>query len=318
MLRPASRSVLAAILVCGACGTDAASPELVATESAGPPTLLGVGAGAAFWTVSTGAAPQIAGCSLDTLPAAPVSIAAAPGPIAHVGDHVLYATDTAILRGSLGAGPMKVRDAEAEAVMESDEADPITAWSTGALLLWGNGDEMNAARLSKVTRIDQIAITTRHLYVGGDGTSERRVFRIDRRTVEVTPLAASSTFAAMFPGAGAPGATYAGRLVGANDAGGFWLVEERAANASTPSRAILVALPVDGEPTVLLDRIGAVSGFFSTPEGFSWQEGDAILSAPASGGAATLVAHIDGRAGAVADGFVYYVNGTAIERLALE
>jgi hypothetical protein len=79
-----------------------------------------------------------------------------------------------------------------------------------------------------------------------------------------------------------------------------------------------MAFPVEGEPSVLLDKIGAVSAFFVAADGFYWQEGDAILNAPKSGGAASIAAHITGQAGAVADGYVYYVNGDAIERLALD
>ncbi len=310
--------LLAALLLLGACGTDGASSEVVVADCGGAPSLLGVGSGAVFWTVRAGAGTQISGSSLASLPAERQSLGDAPGPVAQVGDHVLVANDGAIFRAGLAGPATKVLTAAAETLTESEDDMPTVAWTNGPNVMWGNGNAMSTAPLSKITRSTQLQITATSIYVGADGVSERRILRINRRTGDVTPLAASSTFAEMFPDGGKSGATYYGRLVGADATAGLWLVEERAAGATSAARAILVSIPEQGAPSVVLDRIGAVTAFFATTDGFYWQEGDALLSAPKSGGAAAIEAHIPGQAGAVADGFVYYATGTAIERLAVD
>jgi hypothetical protein len=117
----------------------------------------------------------------------------------------------------------------------------------------------------------------------------------------------------MFPGGASDGATYRGRIVHADDDGALWLVEE------IPSgRGIVVSEPVQGDATVLLEHLAGASGFFATPDALYWQEDDALLSAPRAGGAAEIISSLPGPAGALADGYIYFVDGTAIKRLPLE
>lgn len=318
MIRAAT---IAAVLL-GACGTDA-SPELVVRDAAlggGTPTVLGADASAVYWAVTAGTAPKlVAGSSLSSLPADGLELGMASGPIAHVGDHVVYATSGMVVRASVTVPAAKVATVVADALGESLDTAPVLVWTQGAAVSWGNGDVMASATLSKVVRCDHVRITETSIYVAADGTSgERRLFRIDRATGAGAPLSASSTHAAAFPGGAVTGATYRGRLVGTDARGAQWLVEETAAGATAPERAILVAVPEQGEPTVVLDRVTGASAFFTRPDAFFWQEGDALLTAPRSGGAASIVGQITGTIGAIDSGFVYYVDGSAIERLAID
>jgi hypothetical protein len=69
---------------------------------------------------------------------------------------------------------------------------------------------------------------------------------------------------------------------------------------------------------VLLEHIRGASGFFATADSLYWQEADALLTAPRTGGAASIVASDLGPVGAVADGYAYFTQGVAIERLRVE
>lgn len=60
------------------------------------------------------------------------------------------------------------------------------------------------------------------------------------------------------------------------------------------------------------------SAFFTRDEAFYWQEDDALLTAPRSGGAASIAQRVSGTVGAFDSGFVYSVEGSAIERVALD
>jgi hypothetical protein len=310
----------ATLLAVGACGSSGATPEVVVADAAmgaGTPSLLGATADRVYWTVASGTGPRlVAGSPLAALPADGQQLGSASGPIVEVGDHVLLATDGTIVRIGVALPAAKIASAKAEALGESLDSEPLVVWTEGAVVSWGDGT--SSATLPKIVRCDQVRVTATNIYVDADGTTDRRLLRIDRGTGFVSPLAASSTFASSFPGGAQDGATYRGRLVGADDAGALWLVEELPAGASATARAILALVPEQGAPTVLLAHVGAVTGFFVDAEAFYWQEADALLTAPRAGGAASIAGHVPGTAGAIADGFVYVTDGIAIERLALD
>lgn len=316
------RAATIALVLLGACGTDA-SPELVVRDAAmggGVPTLLGAEPGAVYWSVTTSNSPTklVAGGSLATLPVEAQTLGMASGPIAQVGDHVVYAAGGSIVRASVTIAEAKVASVVAEALGESLDTDPVLVWTAGGVVSWGNGDVMDSVTLSRIVRCDHLRITATSIYVAADGSSERRLLRIDRKTGAVFPLSASSTHAVSFPGGEATGATYRGRLVGADEVGALWLVEETAAGATSPERAILLSIPEQGDAIVLLEHVNGASGFFTRSEAFYWQEGDALLTAPRSGGAASIVHRVTGTVGAIDSGFIYYVEGSTIERLALD
>ena len=319
--RSATASLIAAMLL-GGCGTDARPERVVgdAAMGAGTPTLLGAEAGTVYWSVSAGAGPKlVAGSSLATLPAEGQQLGTASGPIAQVGDHVVFSTDGTIVRAGVATPAMKVVTVTAEALGESAERDPIVVWTEGPGVSWGNGDVMGSATLSKIVRCDHLRVTATSIYVAADGTSgERRLLRVDRKTGVVFPLTASNPHATSFPGGGAEGAAYRGRLVGADELGALWLVEETAAGATSPTRAILVSLPEQGTSSVVLENIRGTSAFFTGADAFYWQEGDALLTASRAGGAASILGHLPATAGAIDAGFVYFIEGNAIERLPLD
>lgn len=313
-LRPA---VLAVVL--GACGSDSASaPEIVvadATLDGAAPRLIGATATTVFWSGASGSSTLVAGASLASLPAqASQQLASGVGPVAHAGDHVVFVTDRAIISRVDSTGAIEpVASGTPEALAGSAAAVPVVAWSAGPVVSWGATDAQMTATLTKIDDCDHALVTAQQIYVACDGTSGRRLLRIDQRTGDVTPITAASTWAPMFPGGGMAGATYSGRIVGGDDDGALWLVEEM------PSRrGILVLEPVVGEPSVLLEHIARASGFFASADTLYWQESDALLSAPRAGGAASIVAAQIGTTGAFADGYVYFTNGTAIERLRVE
>jgi hypothetical protein len=234
-------------------------------------------------------------------------------------DHVLLATASSILRTGVAMTPSKVSWPAADALGEGPVGDPQLVWATADRVVWGVREAEGSTILPKITRADQLQVTADRIYAAGDSTTgERRLLRIDRKTGVSTQIAGSNRFSGMFPGGGKTGADFDGQLVGADDDGALWLVTETPANTTKVARAILVLIPESAEQKIVLDHIGALSAFFATPDGFYWQEGDAVLSAPRTGGAASLEAHVAGQAGAVAGGFVYYVNGSAIERLSLD
>ena len=315
-----TRSIIAAALLC-ACGTDA-SPELVVRDAAmgaGVPTLLGANPGAVYWSISSGSGPRVvAGSSLSTLPSDGQQLAMASGPIAQVGDHVIFSNSGSILRVDVASPPAKVASVVAEALGESLDADPVLVWTEGPVVSWGNGDLMESATLPKIIRCEQVRITATNIYIGAEGISERRLLRIDRATGTVFPRTASSSHSALFPGGAKAGAAYRGRLVGADALGALWLVEETATGAISPARAIVVSVPDVGESSVLLEHISGASAFFTTDDAFYWQERDALLTAPRTGGAAAIAGYLPGTAGAIDSGFIYFVEGTAIERLLLD
>ncbi|MBA3453034.1 MAG: hypothetical protein H0T42_08075, partial [Deltaproteobacteria bacterium] len=216
------RAATIAALLLGACGTDPGAELVVrdATLGAGVPALLGADPGVVYWSVSAAGAPKtVAGGSLATLPTVGEALGTATGGIAQVGDHVVFSSGGRILRASITSPAEKVASATAETLAESADPDPILVWTVGAEVSWGNGDIMESTTLVKVVRCEHVEVTATSIYVAAEGTNERRLFRIDRRTGVVDPLTASSTHGPSFPGGETVGAAYRGRLVGADDSG---------------------------------------------------------------------------------------------------
>ncbi len=317
----ASRFAGLAALVLAACTDGSGTSELVVRDASlggGTPAVLGVSQDAVYWSVGAGSTRQAAGSSLATLPAEGKLLGTAAGPIVIAGDHLLLATADSILRADLGAAPRTIAKASAQSLGEAPGISGMVAWSTGPMVTWGELEDPVLATLPKVDRCDHMLITDASLYIAGDSTTERRLMRIDRATHLVLPRTDSKTYGAWFPGGAKEGATYRGRIVGATATGAYWLVEELPVGKTAATRAILVSVPDAGMSSVVLEHIGAVSAFFVSDDAFYWQEGDALLAAPLTGGAAAIAAELPGRAGAVVDGFVYYATGNAIERLALD
>lgn len=314
--------LLLALLALGACGTDdPGTPEVVveqATAGTGTPAVVGASRNTLYWSVAQANTTKLVfGTSLASLPGAASELGVSTGPIAPVGDHVVLGTTKSILRTGVTTPEVGITSSLVDAVGEGP--DGMLVWFADGKLQWGASSSEGSAML-RIARATTLLASAKRIYAAGlpSSSSDARLIRFDRATKTGTTAAGSMELAVLFPGGALANAQYRGRLVGASDGAAEWLVTETPEEASTASRAILVSVPDEGEPIVLLDRIGAVSEMFSTSDGFYWQEGDAILSAPKSGGAATLEVHIEGQAGAVADGFVYYVNGSAIERLALD
>ena len=271
--------------------------------------LLGVSADAVYWT--SGA--RVSGASLDTLPAPPLELVASATLAVHADDHVLAVAGQNVLSASVATPARRVATTAVEALAESDGPTPRLVWSVGDTLSWGpSGDVDGSATLNRTTHVDHIRAAPNRFWVASDGTADRRLLFVDRETTASGVAASSARYADSFPGGGADGATYRGRIVDATDDAALWLVEE------LPStRAVLVEVPAHGTPSVLLEHVMGAAGFFATDDALYWQEGDALLTAPRSGGAASIAVHLPGTAGALADGFVYYVEGGAIMRLAL-
>jgi hypothetical protein len=313
------RSTLAAVLLLGAC-TDGSTDVVVkdATMGGNAASLVGAEHGAVYWSIATSdGQKRVAGGSLGALPASGAELGTASGQVVQSGDHVLMADDHAIVRAGLGIEPTTVASRTADAFGE-DRDERALYLTSGRELGWTVDGTRGSTMLEKVTSCERLIVTAKSVYIDADTSSGRQLLRVDRATAASQTLRSSTELAELFPGGAVIGSAYRGRLVDADDGGVRWLVEERAAGAMKPTRAILVSVPVTGEPSVLLEHIGAVTAFFATPDGFYWQEGDAVLSAPTSGGSASIEAHVTGQVGAVADGFVYYVNGSAIERLAVD
>jgi len=303
---------IGAFLVAGAlvaCGGSDTKPEVVVADTGASPVVIGATADRVIWTNNA----VVSAGSLGSLPATAQQLATASGPVAHAGAYVLVTANQTISRVSLDGVIERITDVTPDALAGNTDVPPVAAWSSGADVSWGvDGVEMMAT-LTRIDRCDHARVTGRFIYVAADGGSGRRLLRIDQQTAEITPMTSSSTWAAMFPNGGATGATYEGRIVGADDEGALWLVEEMPSH-----RGIVVSVPVQGEPAVLLQHLSAATGFFVSESALYWQEDDALLSAPLAGGPAEIVATLPGSAGALADGYVYFAHGTAIERLRVE
>lgn len=305
-----SATAAAIVLLLGGCGTDSTG-ELV-VDGAGSATILGASAAGVYWTAPASGGTRVLGTSLDALPGEPQELATATGPAVHAADHVILVQAGLLLRAQLDAPLLRAASTDAEALGEIPGAMPQLVWSLADKLSWGMVSAEHTVTLLRTTRVDHVVTTPRRIYAAVDGTSERRLVYVDLADGLVHNLTSSTGYASAFQNAAAT-ATYQGRIVGADDDAAYWLVEEQPSH-----RAVLVSLPVRGEATVLLDTIQGATGFFVTPEAFYWQEDDALLSAPRTGGTASIAATLDGAAGAVDDGFVYYVTpGGSIERRGL-
>ncbi len=320
MTSSSARSSLLALLALGACGTDApGTPEVVvddASSGAGAISVVGASADAVYWSVAQANTTKLVfGSSLAD--GTGTQLGVSTGPIVNVRDHVVLATTKTVVRTGVSTPEAAINSNMAEAVTENP--DGVFVWFAGGELAWG-AKTMEGSAMTRLSRANAICATADHTYVAGTfGTStEWRLFRLDRGSNRLMTVVGSTELAEKFPGGAETTSAYRGTLVDADDSGARWLVTETHDEDSLPSRAILVSVPVEGEPTLLLEHVGAVTGFFATSDRLYWQEGDAVLSAPKAGGAATLEAHITGQAGAVSNGFIYYVNGSAIERLAVD
>lgn len=279
-------------------------------------TVVGASADALYWSVSQPNTTKLVfGSSVDEGTATQLGVSA--GPVAYVNDHIVLATSKAVLRTGLATPEAGITPITAGAVGESPDGSLV--WFADGQIQWG-AKAMEGSTMTRLSRANAIRTSANHTYVAGTiGTStDWRLLRLDRGSDRPLTVATSMELAERFPGGAVANAAYRGSLVDADEAGALWLVTETPDEDSRPSRAILVSVPVEGEPKLLVEHMGSVTGFFATSDRLYWQEGDAVLSAPKAGGAATLEAHVTGQAGAVADGFVYYVNGTSIERLAVD
>lgn len=312
----ATALVFATAAALSACGGDDHATELVvgdATLGGVAPAVIGATADVVMWSASTGGTTLVAGSSLASLPGTATQLATSTGPVAHDGEHVLFVADELISRAGIDGTVRRILNAVPDVLAAGGRPGSAFAWTSGPVASWGIDDTQMTATLTKIDRCDHARVTAQHVYVACDGTSGRRLLRIDQRTGDVTPVTASSTWAAMFPGGGRTGATYRGRIADADDDGALWLVEE------IPSgRGIVVLEPVQGEASVLLEHLSGATAFFRSAEALYWQEGDALLTAPRAGGPASIVASLPGPAGAFADGYVYFTHGAAIERLRVE
>ena len=312
MTTPSARASLAALLLVG-CSADP-TPETVVTDPGASPALLGASADAVYWTTGSTAARRIAGASLDELPSAAMELVSTAGLAIHASDHVLATSGDNIVRASMATPATRVATTQgADALAESDGPVPRLVWTIGDQLSWGDGDVQGRATLNRTTRADHIRASANRYWVAADGSAGRRLLFVDRMTTASGVAASAARFADSFPGGAADGATYTGRIVDATDTSALWLVEE------LPSRrGVLVEVTPNAEAAVLLSHVQNAGAFFATDDALYWQEGTRLLTAPRAGGSASIAAELDGTAGAVADGFVYYVTPTgAIDRLAL-
>jgi len=302
-------------LALAACGGDSGpSVEVVvsdATIGGAAPRVIGATSDTVSWTASPGpGTTHVAGASLAKLPATGSQLAMATGPVAHAGDTVVFGADMGIARVGLDGAVMRLTTGSPEALAGSAH---IVAWTAGAVVSWGPDDVQKTATLGRIDSCDHLRITARHIYVAADGSTGRRLYRIERNSAMATGVTSSSTWAAMFPAPLPDGATLRGRIAAADDDGALWLVEDM-----PTGRAIVVSQPLQGDAVVLLEHVRGATGFFAAPDTLYWQEGDELLTAPRGGGAASIFATLPGPAGALADGYVYFVDGNAIKRMRVE
>ena len=307
-MRIARRLFALAVSVAAACGDSDPSPQVVVENAGASPVVIGATADGVLWTNGS----SVSGAPVASLPATGHQLATASGPIAAAGNYAVYAAEGKIWRVSLASAPERLFGTMADALGGSADAPPIVALTSAAVVSWGIDSLQMSATLNRIDRCDHVRIAAGSIYVAADGT-DRRLFRIDPQTGVASSLTGSTGWAAMFPGGGTAGATYRGRIVNADDTGALWLVEEM-----PTARGIVVAEPLQGEASVVLEHLSHATGFFASADALYWQEGDELLTAPRAGGPASIVTSLPGPAGALAGGYVYYVNGSAIERLRVD
>jgi len=304
------RAWFAVLALAGACGDDPVSPEVVVADAGSAPQVLGASSTTVFWATGTATERALSGAAVASLPATETPLGIASGPVAHAGDFLVYVGSGLIQRVDGTGDAIRVSGASTEAVGVSADGK-VVVWTDGANVEWAT-QMRQMATLTKIDRCDHALVTSEQIYLACDGTTGRRLLRIEIRTAEVTGITSSTTWAAMFPSP-MPTATYKGRIVGGDNEGVLWLVEE-----SPSRRAILVHEAIGGEPTVLLEHVKDAARFFTTDDALYWQEGDELLTAARNGGEASIVATLPGAAGGIADGYVYFAHDNAIERLRVE
>lgn len=308
-----SRAVVVAVFATACSGSDPSAEVVVTDASLGgaAPHVIGATSSSVFWTA--GSMPSlVGGASIAKLPATGSQLASAAGPVAMAGDVVVYADSGRVLSIDAAGTRGAVSSAKPEAV-GGKAASAVFAWSVADALSWTIHDTQVNATLAKIDHCDHLRVTDQQIYAAADASSGRRILRIDQTSAAVTTVSVAGKWAASFPGGGMTGATYTGRIVDADDTSVLWLVEEMPSK-----RAILVTEPMVGDSVVVLDHVMNASGFFASPTDLYWQEGNELLTAPRAGGSASIVTSLPGEAGALADGYIYYVHGVAIERLRVE
>lgn len=298
-----------AVSVAAACGDSDPSPQVVVENAGSSPVVIGATADAVLWTNGS----TVSGASVTSLPSTEQELATAVGPIAAAGNYAVYAADGKIWRASLASAPERVFGTAADALGGNSDSPPVVALTSGGTVSWGVDSLQMSATLNRIDRCDHVRVAAGSIYVAADATTDRRLIRIDQQSGAVTSLTGSNAWATMFPGGSTDGATYRGRIVNADASGALWLVEEMPSG-----RGIVVAEPVQGEASVVHEHLAHATGFFASADALYWQEADELLTMPRTGGAASIITSLPGAAGAFADGYVYYVNGSAIERLAVE
>jgi len=303
-----------ALVGLAACGSsDEPSFEVVVDDASlggASPVLVGATSSTVFWRAGY----AIGGASVETVPATGSQLAmAASAAIGHAGDFVAFVTEGRVSRVGADGRVARVAPGAPTVVGGNDLTPPVVAFVENAQLSWGPDDAQDTATLGRINTCEQVLVTREQIYIVGTANGGSRLLRVEQGTGTVTPITTSLYQAELFPGGGMAGATYTGRVVDANDEAALWLVEEQPSK-----RAIVVSQPVRGDASVVLEYMQNASGFFASETTLYWQEGDTLLSAPRTGGSASIETDLPGTLGAYADGYLYVVNGNAIERLKVE
>lgn len=304
-----------ALVGLAACGSsdDEASFEVVVEDArlgGASPVLVGATSSTVFWRAGY----AIGGAAVESVPATGSQLAmAASAAIGQAGDFVAFVTEGRVSRVGADGLVARVAPGAPTVIGGNDLTPPVVAFVENMQLSWGPDDVQDTAPLSRLTTCDQVLVTREQIYVGGTANGGTRLLRVDQDTGTVTTVATSIYQAELFPGGGMTGATYTGRIVDVDDEAALWLVEEQPSK-----RAIVVRLPVRGDASVVVEYMQNAAGFFASDTTLYWQEGDTLLSAPRTGGTASIETELPGTLGAYADGYLYVTSGNTIERLRVE